>query len=255
MVSQSSLPVTHTKLRNGLWCVSLINPFPNIPASYSLPSPGFKCLYYLVHAKLLQSCPTLWDPIYCDLPGSSVHGDSPGKNTGVDCHALLQSIFPTQGWNPRLLCLLHWQVGSTWEDPLLPHLWAGPSLASQSCLTLCNPMDCSLSRFSVRGDSPGKSNGVGYRALLQEILPNQELNLGLLHWKLVTQSCPTLRFYGLQPVLLLCPWNSPGMSTGVDCCVLLQGIFPAGDRTQVSHIASRFFIIWAIRKAHEYWNG
>jgi len=29
------------------------------------------------------------------LPGSSVHGDSPGKNTGVGCHALLQGIFST----------------------------------------------------------------------------------------------------------------------------------------------------------------
>ena len=37
------------------------------------------------------------DPRY--LPGSSVHGDSPGKNTGVGCHALLQGIFPTQGLN------------------------------------------------------------------------------------------------------------------------------------------------------------
>ena len=38
----------------------------------------------------------------CSLPGSSVHGDSPGKNTGVGCHALLQGIFPTQGSNPGL---------------------------------------------------------------------------------------------------------------------------------------------------------
>ena len=29
-------------------------------------------------------------------PGSSVHEDSPGKNTEVGCHALLQGIFPTQ---------------------------------------------------------------------------------------------------------------------------------------------------------------
>ena len=36
----------------------------------------------------------------CNLPGSSVHGDSLGKNTGVGCHALLQGIFPTQGLNP-----------------------------------------------------------------------------------------------------------------------------------------------------------
>ena len=33
----------------------------------------------------------------CSPPGSSVHGGSPGKNTGVTCHALLQGIFPTQG--------------------------------------------------------------------------------------------------------------------------------------------------------------
>ena len=33
-------------------------------------------------------------------PGSSVHGDSPGKSTGVGCRALLQVIFPTQGSNP-----------------------------------------------------------------------------------------------------------------------------------------------------------
>ena len=38
--------------------------------------------------------------------------DSPGKNTGVVWHALLQGIFPTQGWNLRLLRLLLWQVGS-----------------------------------------------------------------------------------------------------------------------------------------------
>ena len=45
-------------------------------------------------------------------PGSTVYGDSPGKNTGVYCHALLQGIFPTQGSNPCPLCLLHWQAGS-----------------------------------------------------------------------------------------------------------------------------------------------
>ena len=37
------------------------------------------------------------------LPGSSVHGDSPGNSTGVGCHALLQGIFPIQGSNPDLL--------------------------------------------------------------------------------------------------------------------------------------------------------
>ena len=40
------------------------------------------------------------------LPGPSVLGGSPGKNTGVGCHALLQGIFPTQGLNLCLLLLL-----------------------------------------------------------------------------------------------------------------------------------------------------
>ena len=36
----------------------------------------------------------------------------PGKNTGVGCHILLQEIFPTQGFNTRILSLLHWQADS-----------------------------------------------------------------------------------------------------------------------------------------------
>ena len=36
-----------------------------------------------------QLCPKLYDPMNCSLPGSSLNGDSPGKNTGVGCHILL----------------------------------------------------------------------------------------------------------------------------------------------------------------------
>ena len=43
--------------------------------------------------------------------------DFPGKNPGVGCHFLLQGIFLTQGSNPHLLCLLHWQADSTTETP------------------------------------------------------------------------------------------------------------------------------------------
>ena len=50
-------------------------------------------------------------------PGSSVHGDSPGKNTGVGCHAFLQGIFLIQGSNLCLLWLLHWQAGSLPSAP------------------------------------------------------------------------------------------------------------------------------------------
>ena len=57
-----------------------------------------------VHAQSLQSCLALCDPMGYSLPGSSVHGNSPDKHTGVGCHALLQGIFLTHGSN---LCLSH----------------------------------------------------------------------------------------------------------------------------------------------------
>ena len=60
-----------------------------------------------VPVKLLQSCLTLCDPMDCSPLGSSLHGDSPGKNTGAGCCALLQGIFPTQGSNLSLLWVLH----------------------------------------------------------------------------------------------------------------------------------------------------
>ena len=49
------------------------------------------CAVYLV----AQLCQTLCDPMDYNPLGSSVLGDSPGKNTGVGCHAILQGIFPT----------------------------------------------------------------------------------------------------------------------------------------------------------------
>ena len=55
----------------------------------------------------------LCDPMDSSPPGSSVHGRRQEYWSGL--HFLLQGVFPTQGWNPRLL---HWQVGSL----LLSHL-------------------------------------------------------------------------------------------------------------------------------------
>ena len=56
------------------------------------------CCVWLV----TQLCPPLCDPLDCNPPASSVHGNSSGKNTGVGCHAFLQGIFPTRGSNPGL---------------------------------------------------------------------------------------------------------------------------------------------------------
>ena len=73
-----------------------------------------------------QLCPTLCYPMDCSPPDSSVHGDSPGKNTGVGCHALLQGIFPTQGLNPSLLhcrrILYHLSHQGSWKYKLMQSL-------------------------------------------------------------------------------------------------------------------------------------
>ena len=63
-------------------------------------TPGTGAIQSISIAVLRRS--VLSDPMDCSPPGSSVHGDSPGENTGVACHALLQGIFPTQGSNPGL---------------------------------------------------------------------------------------------------------------------------------------------------------
>ena len=43
-----------------------------------------------------QLCPALCDPVDCSPPGSSVQGASPGKNTGVGCHALHSHSLPSE---------------------------------------------------------------------------------------------------------------------------------------------------------------
>ena len=59
------------------------------------------CVYSCARAQLLQSCLTLCNPMDYP-PGSSVHGDFPGKSNGVGHHFLFQGIFLTQGSNQCL---------------------------------------------------------------------------------------------------------------------------------------------------------
>ena len=56
---------------------------------------GSPCHMYAFNCSIVSGFAFSWT-------GFSVHGDSPGKNTGVGCYAFLQRIFPTQGLNPGL---------------------------------------------------------------------------------------------------------------------------------------------------------
>ena len=72
----------------------------------------YTCFLCVCASSVAQSCLTPCNPMDYSPPGSSVHGIFPGKNTAEGCHFLLQGIISTQGSNPCLPHLLHWQVDS-----------------------------------------------------------------------------------------------------------------------------------------------
>ena len=67
----------------------------------------------------------------------------------------------------------------TWSNLLIVRFLL--CLITQLCLTLCDPMDCSLPGSSVQGDFPGQNAGVGCHTLLQGIFPTQGQNPGPPH--------------------------------------------------------------------------
>ena len=95
-----------------------------------------------------QSCLTLCHSMVCSPPGSSVRGNSPGKNTGMSCHALLQGNFPIPGSNPglphcrQILYQLRHQESPVWCQVMSNYF--------------VNLMDCSPSRCSVHGISQAR---------------------------------------------------------------------------------------------------
>ena len=74
---------------------------------FNLPKLGFVFVRVLSHFSRVKLFETLWT-IACQ--GSSVHGDSPGKNTGVGCHALLQESFQLRDRTliPFVSCIGRW---------------------------------------------------------------------------------------------------------------------------------------------------
>ena len=97
-----------------------------------------------------QSWPTLCNAMDCSSPGSCVNGDSPSKNTGVGCLALLQGIFPTQGSNPVLPhCRRILYHSNHQGSPSLLCNCKSKVVVAQSCPTLWDPMDCSPPGSSI----------------------------------------------------------------------------------------------------------
>ena len=107
------------------------------------------------------------------------------------------------------------------------------SEAAQSCPTLCDPMDCSLSGSSVHGIFQAKNSGKSHHFFLQEIFPTQGLNPGLPHYN-VADALPS----GLYLQVYALPSEPPGKS----CPRLnLHRWFHADNQSMVS---THSFLIW-----------
>ena len=115
-------------------------------------------------------------------------------------------------------------------------------LVTQSCLTLCDPMDYSLPGSSVHGILQARilewvtitfSRGSSWHRDQTRVsyTAGRFFTIrAISKWKneteiLVTQS-DSLQFHGLGLTKCLCPWDSLSKNTGVGCHFLLQGIFP-----------------------------
>ena len=118
--------------------------------------------------------------------------DTPGKNTGVGCHTLLQGVVQTWGSNLYPLCLLFLQASSL---PLAPP--GKHPISSQ---------DLNIARFSAISNLPETCEG----------------KIHFYESESPSVMSSSLRPHELWPTRLLCPWNSPAKNTDVCSHFLLR---------------------------------
>ena len=135
-------------------------------------------------AKSLQSCPTLCDPRRRQPTRLPCPWDSPGKNTGVGCHFLLQCM----------------KVDSERESE---------REVAQSCPTLSDPMDCSLPGSTVHGIFQARVLEWGAIAFSAIAF----LCRCCCHVASVLSD--SMQPHRQQPTRLPRPWDSPGKNTGM----------------------------------------
>ena len=176
--------------------------------------------------------------------------DSPGENTGVGCHFLLQRTFPTQGPNPGLTVFQADSLPSEPPGKPIPHFGGdqlrikahqrlintrgsqefqqkGHSVQSLSHVH-CDPMDCSHRLFCL-WDFPGQNPGVGCHFLLQRTFPTPGSNL-----------CPLLLLHCRQTLYRLSYKGSPNKYTNLG---LIIKIFPPYNYWQIIMITDIIIIL------------
>ena len=113
----SEYKINNSNLSYSLW------KYLHLSKQFEQDGVSFSCLttlalhlvwHILSYCLVTQSCLTLLWPHGLQPSRLLCSREFPGKNTGVDCHFLLQGVFSTQGWK---LHLLHWPAASL---PLSP---------------------------------------------------------------------------------------------------------------------------------------
>ena len=173
--------------------------------------------------------------MYCSLPSSIVHrifwtrtlewvaisssrGSSPPRDqTHISCIGR-QILYCWANWE-ALCCAVF-------------------CLVAQSCLTLCNPMDCSPPGSSVHGNSPGKNTGVGCHASRGSSQPSVRTQVSCLEGRF---------FYSLNRS------GSPRILEWV-AIPFSRGSSLPRNQTGVSCIIGRFFTTWATRVLNPKWG-
>ena len=133
-------------------------------------------------------------PTDCSSPDFSVHRASPGKNTGVGCHTLLQGIFPTQGSKPGLL---HYKwILYQLSHQGSPYFAFQFSSVAQSCLTLCDPMNHSTPGLPVHHQLPESTKATS----IESVIPSNHLIV--CHSLLLLPSIPpSIRVFSTKSAL------------------------------------------------------
>ena len=178
--------------------------------------------------KVAQACPTLLRPhgLFVSL------WDSPGQNTGVGSHSLLQGIFPIQGLTPDL-----------------PHCrWILYQLSYQGSPRI---LEWVAYPFSSRSSQPRNwtrvssiaggffTSGTTRESLSVRVYSTQNPELD----RLESESCSVV-YDSLWSHGLYSPWNSPGQNTEWVVIPFSRESSQPRDQTQVSRIAGRFFTSW-----------
>ena len=174
---------------------------------------------YLIYLGLSKSCSVVSDSV---TPWTIKFMDSPGQNIGVSRLSVLQGIFPTQVFHIAGRFFTSWATESESESEF-----------TQSCPTLCNLMDCSLSGSSVLGIFQARVLERFAISFCRE--SSQPRNRTLV--SRIAGRCFTV--WATREAQIL-DWVAYPFSSGSS---------GPRNRTWVSCIAGEFFTNWAVREA------